>query len=125
MIVTIVRTPHVDAAATWRDPEFWGPKGRGCARCHERLPIVRDAGFGDGAGLHGALCEDCLGRCFNGWSFERLVDWLGNQHTVLIRDGKRAAALKAARRHDLEPAREYEQEYGVWLIPWRPSPSRD
>ena len=28
---------------TWRDPEFWGPRGRGCAHCHEGLPIVKDS----------------------------------------------------------------------------------
>lgn len=125
MITVVHRPSRVDE--TWRDPEFLGPRGLGCARCHERPPIVWDAGFGDGTprdqkGLHGALCEDCLARCFPGWSFDRLVDWLGRQREALIRNGRRAVVMKAVMNGDLEPAMEYERDYGVWLLDWRPSP---
>ena len=61
---------------TWRDPEFWGPRGRGCAHCHEGLPIVKDAGRG------GALCMDCLMRWYPGRSFDWMVSWLGAQQAT-------------------------------------------
>ena len=105
-----------EAAHAWNDPEFWGPPGRGCARCHERRPIVRDAGFG------GALCDACLGRCFPERPFEWMVEWLGQERERQVRQERRAEALKAALRNDLQKALRYERDYGIWLPAWRAHP---
>lgn len=102
---------HTHAALhAWRDPEFWGPRGRGCARCHERPPVVW--------GLPcGALCFPCLAACFPGWDEERLIQWLGGQQATRIRQEERRAALAAYREHGyLAPARAYKAQYGVWLL---------
>ena len=109
-------TVRCQVGQTWRDPEFWGPRGRGCAHCHEELPVAKDAGFG------GALCMDCLMRWFPGCSFDWMVSWLGKQQATLIRQQKREQALAAAERGDLTAAMTYEKEYGVWLVTWRSSP---
>lgn len=100
-------TPVVE---TWRDYEFWGPEGLGCAHCHEHPPVVFGLRFG-------ALCWECLERCFMGWDAERLIQWLGRQKATLNRQQERRAAIRAwESRADLVPSLEYEEKYGVWLF---------
>src|SRR3989304_3517343 len=88
------RQALADVLATWRDPEFWGPAGCGCAHCHANEPIVFGLPFG-------ALCWDCLGQGFLGWDSERLVQWLGRQKSACVRRDERIAALAAAKRSDI------------------------
>ena len=92
------------------DPEVYGPRGLGCSLCHENEPIIWGLAFG-------ALCDVCLERCLPGWSFDRIVAWLGRQRVVLLRMAERAEALQAWRkRRDKGPALKYQQKYGVWLL---------
>ena|SRR3990167_8850814 len=98
-----------DILATWRDPEFWGSEGLGCAHCHVNEPMVFGLPFG-------ALCWDCLALCFLGWDADRLIQWLGYQKQSYIRQGERKAALAAANKGNINEALEYERKYGVWLL---------
>ena len=106
---TVERVSAADAAHAWNDPEFWGPKGRGCSWCHCCVPIVRGLPFG------GNLCHHCIERAFQGWDFDRVVTWLGAQRTAYIRQEKRRAAIEAWRRGKDELIIAYREEYGVWL----------
>lgn len=101
-------TAIADVAHAWTDPEFWGPPGLGCARCHERPPIVWGLPF-----VTGALCLDCLSRCFNGWDFDRLVGWLVRQKEGYIRKCARAAAWAAYNNGHPELMYKYREKYGL------------
>ena len=101
-------------AATWYDPEFWGPIGHGCSRCHEYPPFLFFS--------YGGLCFPCLARCFKGWEEERLLLWLAGQHSRRLRLEAAGRARKAYRDYgSIGPALEYEKLYGVWLLD-RPHP---
>lgn len=108
-IKTLVSARLREILHSWRDPEFWGLKGLGCSHCHDRPPIIQGLAFG-------ALCDVCLERSLPGWSFERIVEWLGSQRGIVIRRTERTEAVKAARKYNLRPALEYERKYGVWPL---------
>ena len=108
MPVTLTR--RLGVVHAWRDPEFWGPQGRGCAHCHEHPAAVFGLPFGD-------LCFECLAAWFPGWDGERVIQWLGRQRAEFIRQGERLAAFTAWREHrDQGPALEYKRKYGNWLL---------
>ena len=88
-----VALSDVDVIHAWLDPEFWPPPGLGCSRCHERPPIVVGLSFG-------ALCDECLLRCFPGWSFERVAEWLVRQKQTCLRQEARREASAARKRGD-------------------------
>ena len=92
----------------WDDPEFWGPKGLGCSRCHDYPPLIRLP--------FGGLCERCLLQTFVGFTIDRLIEWLGRQRGVYVRQGKRRSAIDAWKRGDDRLRTEYQQEYGVDVI---------
>ena len=91
----------------WRDPEFLGPVGLGCHRCHVRPPIVFGLPFG-------ALCDACLERTMAPRAWERIEGWLIRQRGVRFRQRERRAVFRAD--YPVEAALAYERKYGVWLL---------
>lgn len=99
------------ALDAWRDPEFWGAKGLGCARCHENAPDVN---------IPPPLCLDCLLRCFHGWDVNRLITWLGIQRANYVRQQERVEVRRRYREGEggsLRLAMEYRKKYAIWLLP--------